>query len=72
MTETEKKTITDLSKCDFNAVNEYFKRKSEERKARSKQEKQVHFLGLSYREQMKLLYFQCSICSFAKNVWKLH
>ena len=39
MTPEEKATITDLKKCDFNQMNEYFKAESEARKARSKEEK---------------------------------
>ncbi|OXA63577.1 DNA topoisomerase I, mitochondrial [Folsomia candida] len=39
MTADEKKTITDLRKCDFREINEYFKLKSEERKSMSKEEK---------------------------------
>ena len=40
MTEKEKEKIRDLSKCDFSEINEYFKKVSEERKNRSKEEKQ--------------------------------
>ena len=46
MTPEEKATITDLKKCDFNQMNEYFKAQSEARKAMSKEEKLVrHELG---------------------------
>ena len=41
MTEQEKKVITDLKKCNFHEINEHFKRVSEARKARSKEEKKV-------------------------------
>jgi DNA topoisomerase-1 len=41
MTEKERGIITDLSKCDFRQMNEYFVKKSEERKAMSKEEKLV-------------------------------
>jgi DNA topoisomerase-1 len=41
MTEDEKSRIRDLSKCDFNAYNDYFKGVSEARKARSKEEKKA-------------------------------
>ena len=41
MTKEERSAIQDLGKCDFRAVHAYFKEKSEERKARSKEEKQV-------------------------------
>jgi len=39
MTDAEKETITDLKKCDFREINEYYKKKGEERKAMSKEEK---------------------------------
>ena len=41
MSKDERKVITDLGKCNFTAVHAYFKQKSEERKSRSKEEKQV-------------------------------
>ena len=41
MTVKEKDKITDLKKCNFKEIDAYFKRKSEERKARSKQEKLI-------------------------------
>ena len=41
MTEKERETITDLSKCDFRQIDAHFKKKSEERKARSKEEKKA-------------------------------
>lgn len=41
MTDQERSTIQDLGKCNFKAVHEYFKMKAEERRARSKEEKQV-------------------------------
>ena len=44
MTVNEKYKITDLKKCNFKEIDAYFKRKSEERKARSKQEKLVRSL----------------------------
>lgn len=40
MTPEEKAIITDLRKCNFNAFNDYYKMKSEERKAMTKEEKQ--------------------------------
>ncbi|KAM7542749.1 hypothetical protein Aperf_G00000006044 [Anoplocephala perfoliata] len=40
MTTEERQTIRKLSKCDFTHMAEYFKRKSEERKAMSKEDKQ--------------------------------
>uniref|UniRef100_A0AAR2JLJ1 DNA topoisomerase 1 n=1 Tax=Pygocentrus nattereri TaxID=42514 RepID=A0AAR2JLJ1_PYGNA len=40
MTSEEKAKITDLNKCDFSEMNEYFKAQSEARKAMTKQEKQ--------------------------------
>ena len=41
MTKQEREQITDLRKCNFNELAEYFKAKSEERKNMSKEEKQV-------------------------------
>uniref|UniRef100_A0A3Q3ERF7 DNA topoisomerase 1 n=1 Tax=Labrus bergylta TaxID=56723 RepID=A0A3Q3ERF7_9LABR len=40
MTSEEKSKITDLNKCNFSDMNEYFKTQSEARKQMSKQEKQ--------------------------------
>lgn len=39
MSESERALIKDLKKCDFSKVAEYFKQKTEERKAMSKEEK---------------------------------
>ncbi|KRZ10698.1 DNA topoisomerase 1 [Trichinella zimbabwensis] len=39
MNPKERETITDLSRCNFREMNEYFTKKSEERKALSKDEK---------------------------------
>lgn len=41
MTSEEKSKITDLNKCNFAEMNEYFKAQSEARKQLSKEEKQV-------------------------------
>lgn len=41
MTPKEKEIITDLKKCDFRKMHAYFIKKSEERKAMSKDEKKV-------------------------------
>jgi DNA topoisomerase-1 len=41
MTSKERELITDLKKCNFNEINEYFKRKSEERKSMTKEQKAV-------------------------------
>ena len=41
MTEKEKEKIRDLSKCDFSEINEYYKKFSEDRKNRSKEEKKA-------------------------------
>ena len=41
MTSHEKEKITDLRKCNFNEINDYFKAQSEARKNRSKEEKQA-------------------------------
>jgi len=43
MTTEEKSVITDLNKCNFSEMSEYFKAQSEARKQMSKQEKQVAF-----------------------------
>lgn len=43
MTSEEKTKITDIKKCNFTEILEYFKKKSEERKAMSKEEKQVRY-----------------------------
>lgn len=49
MTSEEKSKITDLNKCNFSEMSEYFKAQSEARKQMSKEEKQVglHRCGLS-------------------------
>ena len=41
MSSEEKGKITDLKKCDFNEINDYFKAQSEIRKAMSKEQKLV-------------------------------
>lgn len=41
MTSEEKSKITDLNKCNFSEMNEYFKAQSEAKKQMSKEEKQV-------------------------------
>lgn len=41
MTSEEKSKITDLNKCDFAEMSEYFKTQSEARKAMTKEEKLV-------------------------------
>lgn len=41
MTQKEKEIITDLKKCNFRDMCEYFKAESEKRKNRTKEEKQV-------------------------------
>ncbi len=43
MTDEEKVKMTDLKKCNFSEMSEYFKAQSEARKAMSKEEKQVSF-----------------------------
>lgn len=49
MTSEEKSKVTDLNKCDFSEMNEYFKAQSEGRKQMSKEEKLVsqYLHGLS-------------------------
>ena len=41
MTPEEKNIITDFKKCTFTEINEHFKKVSEQRKLRSKEEKNV-------------------------------
>lgn len=41
MNKEELQTLTDLKKCNFTEINDYFKVKSEERKNKSKEEKQL-------------------------------
>ena len=41
MSEKEKEIIRDLSKCDFSEIDAHFKKNSEERKNRTKEEKNV-------------------------------
>lgn len=53
MTAEEKAKITDLKKCNFQEICDYFKKKTEERKAMSKEEKQV---GLVLEETLRMLY----------------
>lgn len=47
MTSEEKSKITDLKKCDFAEMSEYFKAQSEARKAMSKEQKLVSCLQLA-------------------------
>lgn len=47
MTSEEKSKITDLKKCDFTEMSEYFKAQSEARKAMSKEQKQVSYVQLA-------------------------
>jgi len=51
MTPDERKIITDLKKCDFTQMHAYFKAKSEEKKNRTKEEKQQ--LKLENEEMVK-------------------
>lgn len=55
MTSEEKATITDLTKCDFRDMHAYFMKVSEERKARSKEEKKVHQFIILLAFPMKLI-----------------
>lgn len=41
MTKQEREIITDLKKCNFTQMHEYFKVKNEERKNMTKEQKQV-------------------------------
>ena len=43
MTKQERETITDLKKCNFTELNEYFNVKNEDRKNMSKEAKQVGY-----------------------------
>jgi len=58
MTEEERQTIRDLSKCDFTEINEYFKKVSEERKARGKEERKAE---KEKNEAIQLEYGFCAI-----------
>jgi len=58
MNDKEKELIRDLQKCDFTAINEHFKKLSEERKARSKEEKKAE---KEKNEQIIEEYGFCSI-----------
>ena len=48
MNEDEKAVIKDLKKCNFHDINEHFKRVSEARKARSKEEKKVSIFIIQF------------------------
>lgn len=52
MTSEEKSKITDLKKCDFTEMSEYFKAQSEARKAMSKEQKLVCYSHLSLLHRM--------------------
>ena len=52
MTSEERGIVTDLGRCDFTAVSNYFKMKSEERKARSKEEKLVSQTCQAFRNNV--------------------
>lgn len=45
MTAEEKTKLTDLKKCDFSEMSDYFKAQSEARKAMTKEEKLVSCFG---------------------------
>lgn len=45
MTAEEKAKLTDLKKCDFSEMSDYFKAQSEARKAMTKDEKLVSYFG---------------------------
>lgn len=44
MNKDEKEIIKDLNLCNFKEIDAHYKRKSEERKAMSKEEKKVNLL----------------------------
>lgn len=54
MTSEEKSKITDLKKCNFTEMSEYFKLQSEARKAMTKEEKQVSQSALRLCRPLKL------------------
>lgn len=83
MTSEEKAKITDLKKCDFSEMHQYFKAQSEARKAMSKDEKQVglsrHFLFLcDLLGKINLVYSFCFLENKRRErahlaaVWFLH
>lgn len=52
MTSEEKSVITDLNKCNFTEMSEYFKAQSEARKAMTKEQKQVrHFIRFKVKKK---------------------
>lgn len=56
MTSEEKSKITDLKKCNFTEMSEYFKAQSEARKAMSKEQKLVSCLPPSLLRRM---HYEC-------------
>uniref|UniRef100_A0AAY5KET4 DNA topoisomerase I DNA binding eukaryotic-type domain-containing protein n=1 Tax=Esox lucius TaxID=8010 RepID=A0AAY5KET4_ESOLU len=54
MTSEEKSKITDLTKCNFTEMSEYFKAQSEARKQMSKEEKLVSFILLTTMTKCKV------------------
>lgn len=53
MSPHERETIKDLKKCNFSEINVHFKLKSEERKAMSKEEKNVKSQSIFLRTRME-------------------
>lgn len=61
MTSEEKSKITDLNKCDFSEMSEYFKAQSEARKQMSKEEKQVNMQSRRFLETSSSILFNLNI-----------
>lgn len=54
MTSEEKSKISDLNKCNFNEMSEYFKAQSEARKQMTKEEKQVRDASSPLRREKNI------------------
>ena len=55
MNKEEKELITDLRRCNFKEIHEYYKAQTEIRKNRSKEEKLVRTFLVFYQTQLLLL-----------------
>ena len=75
MTAEEKEKITDLKKCNFREICEYFKQESEKRKNRTKEEKKVRYKGYHKISKYWGRYKQCitrSDCSFRSSLTRVY
>ena len=71
MTEKEKEIIRDLSKCGFKEIDAHFKLMSEQRKARSKEERKAEKVIDELEEILKQLSFVSIISCFCYVIGKL-